>query len=450
MDDVVFTLAKLGVMLLLVFANGFFVAAEFALVSIRKTRVEEMVDRGIGSAKYVLHAVQDLDRYIAGTQVGITIASLALGWIGEPALAHLIEPLFSFLPGFLPSAASHSVAVALAFAIITFLHVVLGELVPKSLALQKTDRTALIVARPMTFVIFLFQPLIWALNGLGNLLLKFIGLEPTKEHHAVHSVDELAILVRQSHEAGVLDDREKQMVQGAFRLGALMASEVMIPRPDIIAIDINLPIKANLEKISQTIHSRLPVYEKNLDNIIGIVLINDLFRHTIKSDDDIVDLRQCMHPALAVPDTIPLDELLQRFRERRTQIAIVVNEFGSTVGLLTLEDLIEEVFGELQDILEAGQPSIQRLPDGRILVRGEIRLPDLNEELGWDLEDEDADTIAGFVINRLGRLARIGDSIDTPYGAIRVINMARMRITQLAIFPLQTANQPTPPVDAHS
>jgi len=416
----------------LVLANGFFVAAEFALVSIRHSRVEELVTQGVGVAKVIRSAVRNLDRYIAGTQVGITLASLGLGWIGEPALARQLEPLLERLPPALSTLAQHSIAVTIAFIIITVLHVILGELVPKSLALQKPEGTAMVVARPMALIVLLLQPLIWLLNGIGNTLLRAAGLQAAGEYHGVHSSDELSILVRQSHAAGVLDDMERQMLQRTFRFSGLSARDVMIPRLDMVALDVTKPIDELLDRAAQTIHTRFPVYEETIDNVIGVLHTQDLFRRVRHAPENI-NLRNLARPPLIVPETTDLDALIEHFRDHHTQIAIVVDEHGGTEGLVTLEDIIEEVFGELQDMLEAEQPDIQEMEDGRILVRGDVHLHELDERLEWKLDDEDADTIAGYIMAKLGRTARLGDVIETTYGTVRVENMARLRITQVSL-----------------
>ena len=418
----------------LVGLNGFFVAAEFALVSVRKTRMEELSAKGSGSAARVLLALRDLDRYIAGTQVGITIASLALGWIGEPALVHLIEPALGWLPGVAATTASHVIAVAVAFMLITFLHVVVGELVPKSMALQMPERVALAVALPMRLAVLLFLPLVYCLNGVGNVLLRFLGFEPAGEHHNIHSVDELEILVRQSHKAGVLDDLEQEMLQRTFRFSELTAGEVMIPRTDVIALDLSRPLEEILAQIANLIHSRIPVFDRYLDQIQGIIHVQEVLKKMIQ-EGNITDLRPLIRPALFVPDSMTLDRLLDTFRRERSQLAVVVDEYGGTSGLVTLEDVVEEVFGDMQDTLEAEQPEIQKSADGRFIVRGDVRLDDLQEATGWKLTDEDADTVAGYVMNRLGRVARLSDIVETPYGKIQVTDMSRVRITRVSLLP---------------
>jgi CBS domain containing-hemolysin-like protein len=424
----------LAAVVLLVFANAFFVATEFALVSIRRSRIEEMARQGLGVARVLRGAVADLDRYIAGTQVGITLASLALGWLGEPALAHLLEPLFSYLPGGLRPAAGHALAVTVAFGLITFLHVVLGELVPKSLALQRTEATARFVARPMSWVLVTFQPLIWALNGTGNLILRWLGLRAAGEGALVHSVEELEILVRQSQQAGVLDELERHMLTRAFRFSERTAREVMVSRLDMVAVDIAWSPEEICDRVAASTHTRIPVYEGSVDHIIGILLLQDLFRE-LRARPENLEVRRLLREPLVVPASIHLDALLDLFRQHHTQIAILLDEYGGTAGLATLEDVVEEIFGEMQDELEAEQPAIQRGGDGRVLVRGDVRLDELNEALGWRLEDQHSDTLAGYVMDRLGRPATVGDTVETPWGTLRVEDTARLRVTRVAVLP---------------
>ena len=444
MDLSVHDLWSLASVFFLVALNGFFVASEFALVSVRRSRIEAMVDQKVHGARAVQSAIGDLDRYIAGTQVGITIASLALGWIGEPALVHILAPVVAFIPGLAVESTNHGVSAAVAFAMITFMHVVLGELVPKSLALQKPESVSMWVARPMLVVVFLFRPAIWALNGTGNALLRTIGIQPAGQHHNVHGVEELEILVRQSHDAGVLDDLEQQILQGTFRFSELTASEVMVPRIDMVTLDLSKSTPEILEAVSTATHNRLPVHEGNPDHIIGVLHVHDLFRAYQQQGGNLV-VRNLVRPALIVPEFIHLDQLLKQFRERYTQMAILVDEFGGTVGVITLEDIVEELFGEMLDEHEADRPKIQTNDDGVVLVRGEVRLDELREAVGWELVDEEMDTVGGFVMSKLGRIARLHDVVETPQGQIRVTNMARMRITQVALIPRPPASaEPAP------
>ena len=349
------SLWRLVAVALLVGANGFFVAAEFALVTVRRTRIEQLAAEGNSKAKIIRTALGHLDRYIAGTQVGITLASLALGWIGEPALASLISPVFQALGPSVSVAAAHTAAMVVAFFLITFLHVILGELVPKSVALQKPEATTMALARPLAVTVTLFQPLIWSLNGLGNLLLGAIGLKAATGQEAVHSTQELEFLVRESHKAGVLDDLEKRMLQRTFRFSETLVVEVMVPRSDIIALDLSQPLETLLDQASETSRTRLPAFERSIDEIVGILYLQDLFRMARRQE---TDLRPLLRAPLYVPETIHLDDMIERFRKHNTQLAVIVDEHGGTAGIVTLEDIFEAVFGQIQDQNEDPTPTL--------------------------------------------------------------------------------------------
>jgi CBS domain containing-hemolysin-like protein len=423
----------------LVGVNAFFVTAEYALVRVRRTQVETLAAQGSSAARVVLHGLDHLSRYIAGVQVGITLAGLASGLFGEPALAALFDPLGALLfpSSLVGSEASAALSTGLTLLVITYLLVVVGELVPKAIALQYPDRIALLVAKPLQLAVWMFTPLVWSMNALGTRLLRLLRLPPPEDAQGTYSVEELQLLIVQSHQAGILEDIERQVMQRGAQFGALSVADVMIPRVDMVAVDLTRPVEDVLNRAAQTIHTRLPAYEGDLDHLVGILHLQDLFKAT-RQPQPVQDLRPLVRPALFVPETIFLDELLRTFQQRHTQIALVVDEHGSLEGLVTLEDVVEEVFGEMHDTLEAGQPSIQQMPDGRVLVRGEVRLRELNDWFGRHVQDEDVDTIAGYIMKHLGRTAQVGDTLDTPYGTLRVENMAQVRITQVAIVPPPT------------
>jgi CBS domain containing-hemolysin-like protein len=386
-----------------------------------------------------LHGLDHLSRYIAGVQVGITLAGLASGRFGEPVLAALFDPLFVqlFPPSLMGTEVSTALATGLALLVISYLLVVLSELVPKAIALQYAEQVALVIAKPMHMAVVAFTPLIWSMNALGNGILRLLRLPPPDEGQGAYSVEELHLLIVQSHKAGILEEVERQLMQRSVQFADLRVTDVMIPRVDIVALDIALPEDILLDRMAQTIHTRLPVYERTLDNIIGILHLQDVFKH-VRQPKAGGSLRQLVRPALFIPEVMPLDDLLRTFQQQHAQLALVVNEHGSLEGLVTLEDVVEELVGEIHDALEAAQPSIQHTPDGRVLVRGEVRLRELNERFGWNVQDEEVDTIAGYIMKRLERVARVGDMLDTPYGTIRVENMAQVRITQVAISPTST------------
>jgi CBS domain containing-hemolysin-like protein len=290
------------------------------------------------------------------------------------------------------------------------------------------------VAKPMQLVVWVFTPVVWSMNALGNRLLRLLGLPPPEEDQETYSVEELQLLVTQSHQAGILEDLERQVMQQGARVADLHVADVLIPRLDMVAVDLTQPVEEMLDRAAQTIHTRLPAYEGDMDHVVGILHLQDLFKSTRQSPP-VQDLRPLVREAVFVPEIMSLEELIRTFQQRHTQMALVVDEHGGLRGLVTLEDVVEEVFGELHDTLEAGQPRMQQTPDGRVLLRGEVRLRELNEWLGWELQDEDVETIAGYIMKHLQRTARVGDRLDTPHGTLRVENMARVRITQVAVLP---------------
>jgi magnesium and cobalt exporter, CNNM family len=427
----------------LVLANGYFVAAEFALVSVRRTRVEELIQQGDTSARAVKKALEDPDRFIAATQLGITIASLGLGWLGEPALAHLIEPLVAWLPEAWTGIASHSISAVIAFAVITFLHVVIGELMPKSIALQRPETTALLVARPTLFTELLFKPAIWLLNGTGNLLLRLIGMRAASGHEMVHSVEELKMLVEASQVSGVLEVSERKMLHAVFDFGGLTAREVMVPRTEMIAVEADAPLHVLIHLAIAQPHSQFPIYEGDIDHVVGLAHVKDLVR--VQHDERrTASVRGLMREIMFVPDTIRLDGLLQQFRAKRQHAAVVLDEFGGTAGFVTLEDLIEKIVGEVRDPFDKSLPEIQNLPDGSVLVDGLALIEDVNDMFGLSLHDDNYDTIAGFVLGQLGRIAKVGDAVEADGVKLKVEAMDGLRIARLSLRHLKPNGQAGP------
>ncbi len=432
MSDLTLDLLRLLGVVALVLANGFFVAAEFALVSVRRTRVEELIQQGNTGARAVKKALEDPDRFIAATQLGITIASLGLGWLGEPALAHQIEPMVALFPKQWVSVASHSISAAIAFAAITFLHVVVGELMPKSIALQRPETTALLVARPTLFTELLFKPAIWALNGTGNLLLRLIGMRAASGHEMVHSVEELKMLVEASEESGVLENSERKMLHAVFDFGELTAREVMVPRTEVIAVEADAPLHALIHLAIAHSHTQFPIYEGDIDHVIGLAHVKDLVR--VQHDERrTATVRGLMREIMFVPDTTRLDNLLQQFRAKRQHAAIVLDEFGGTAGFVTLDDLMAKIVGEVRDPFDKSAPEIQNLPDGSVLVDGLTLIEDVNAFLGLSLHDDNYDTIAGFVLGRLGRMAKVGDTVEADGANLKVEAMDGLRIARLSL-----------------
>ncbi len=438
-------LLGLAAVVLLVLANAFFVAAEFALVSVRPTRVEELVARGSQPARWAQKAIRNPDRFIAATQLGITLASLGLGWIGEPALAHLLQPVISLFPSLPEDGVSHGLSAAFAFAVITLLHVVVGELAPKSVALQDPERTALAVAQPTVWVEWIFKPAIWVLNGAGNALLRLIKVKPAPAHEMVHSVEELKMLVSASAEGGVVEPDEQEMLHAVFDFGDTLVRQVMLPRTEIVAV----PADASLDDmIAVALHhpyTKFPVYEGDLDEVLGVVHLHDIMRARHADQTGPTTARALMRKVLFVPETVPVNTLLQRFRARRQHIAIVLDEYGGTSGLVTLEDLLEEIVGEVSDEFDEG-PAIQPLPDGSFLVNGLASIEEVNEYFHLNLQDPNYDTIAGFILGRIGRLAQVGDTVTAGGVRLRVEALDGRRIARLTLHPAQGPSDPSPPL----
>jgi len=417
----------------LVLLNAFFVAAEFALVSVRPTRIAELVASGNRAARWVARGLENPDRFIAATQLGITLASLGLGWIGEPALAGLIEPLVELFPAEFALTISHTLSAVLAFAFITFLHVVVGELMPKSIALQSPERTSLVVGRPLAWTTTLFKPLIWALNGTGNALLRLFGVRPAEGHELVHSVEELKMIVADSAEVGVVAESEQEMLHAVFDFRETLVRQVMSPRTEVISVASDTRLEEILETAVSTGFSTLPVYQNDLDHVIGVVHLKDVVA-AIQSNGS-ATARDLMRETVFVPEASRVDTLLQIFRARHQHLAIVLDEYGGTAGLATLEDLLEEIFGEVSDPFDR-DVEIQPLPDGSSLVNGLTTIDDMNEHFALKMASPHYDTIAGFILGRLGRLAELGDTIVVDGARLRVVAMDGRRVSRVWVFPI--------------
>lgn len=425
---------------ILVLINAFFVAAEFALVSVRPTRIAELVANGSRAAQWVARGLENPDRFIAATQLGITLASLGLGWIGEPALAGLIEPLVQLFPTEFATTISHTFSAILAFGIITFMHVVVGELMPKSIALQNPERTSLVVGRPLSWTVRFFKPIIWALNGTGNAFLRVIGIKPAEGHELVHSVAELKMIVSDSAEVGVVGLSEQEMLHAVFDFKETLVRQVMSPRTEVIAIAENSSLDQILETAVSTGFSKLPVYQDNLDKVVGVVHLKDIVE-AIQSNGS-ATARELMRETVFVPEAAQVDTLLQIFRARHQHLAIVLDEYGGTAGVATLEDLLEEIFGEVSDPFDRDM-EIQSLPDGSSLVNGLITIADVNEHFGLKLANPHYDTIAGFILGHLGRLAELGDTVEVDGARLRVAAMDGRRVSRIWVFPIASTEQQT-------
>ncbi len=424
MDTTGIALGLLAVMAL-VFANGFFVAAEFALVTVRKTRIDQLIAEGHRGARTVRRALNDPDSYIAATQLGITMASLGLGWIGEPALAKLVEPLFALFGERLAVGMAHTISVILSFGIITALHIVLGELAPKTLALQRSETVSLLVARPTEFFMRIFWAPISLLNGLGNMVVRSFGLEPPSGHSLVHSEEELKMLVTASQEAGVLEEEEEQMLHRVFGFSDLTAGQVMVPRTEMVAVPIDTPIAEVAEIAARDGHARLPVYRQRIDDIAGILWVTDLLPVLARGQSP-ADLSSLVREAVTVPETMTADDVLSEMHQRRTGMAIVIDEFGGTAGLVTFAGLMERIVGGPRD-----GARITVLADGSALVDGLSLVADVNAQFGLHIDEESYNTLGGYVLGRLGRRARVGERLDVEGRTLRVEALDGLRVARV-------------------
>ena len=421
---------RLGIVFLLVFANGFFVAAEFALVGARRSKIDAMVSAGDSRARTVRHALTHLDRYISGTQLGITLASLALGWLGEPAVAALIDRLFAALGVRIGSGAAHTgAAITIAFLAITFLHIVLGELAPKTLALVAPEGVSRWVARPLIFFSRFMAPFIWLLNGAANLLLRPFGVRTVSEAGHVHSADELRLLVVQAREHGTIDATDSAMLAGVFDFHQKRARDVMRPRTEVTALPIDATEDEVRELIYQERYSRYPVYEESLDNIVGIFVAKDLLFHR---GSEPFALRRAVREPLFVPDSRAAERVMDDLRKSRAQMAVVLDEFGGTAGILTLEDLVEEVVGDIADEYDVqARTSIEM--EGVLELVGSMSLVDVRSDFSLPIPEGSWTTLGGYVFSQLGRVAAVGDRVTFPGGELEVVAVEGRRVAAVRV-----------------
>ncbi|WP_027085282.1 hemolysin family protein [Cohnella panacarvi] len=380
----------------LVFLNGFFVAAEFAMVKVRGTRIESLVQEGHSRAKRASHLVDHLDAYLSACQLGITLASLGLGWIGEPAIARMLEPLFADWN--LSEKLIHPLAFLIGFSFITLLHIVLGELMPKTVAIRKSEMVTLWVAAPLMFFRKLMSPFIWLLNGTAGLLLRPFGINMTDESNSAHTEEEIRILVKESHKSGLIDNTELTLMDNIFDFAETNAREIMIPRLEMMCLYGNLSFDENKKIALREMHTRYPVCDKDKDNIIGFVHIKDLLKAT---DNAVHDIREIMRPITTVPESMPISALLKLMQKRKSQIAILIDEYGGTAGLVTLEDIMEEIVGEIQDEFDEERPDVEKREDSTYSINGMMLIEEVNNFFGLDIPTDDYDTIGGWMYSQI-------------------------------------------------
>ena len=442
---------QLFAVLALVGVNAFFSAAEFSLIAVRQSRVRQLVEQGDARARVVEALLTDLTRVVSGVQVGITLASLSLGYLGEITLAGILSPLVQAIPRPWAAVIAHGTALAIAFGLLTILQVVLGELVPKSLSLARAERVALLIARPFSWFLNTFR---WAIDFLDASAEKFVGalgVVSPHSHTLVRSTEELQVMIQQARDRGLLPAAEVKFIQAAMELGQIQAREVMVPRPDVHALPASASLVDTMTMFATTQRSRIPVYEGTLDHILGFVHIKDmiwiLLDRARRAEDHQplaeFSLRTVLRDALIVPETKPVSELLLEFRARRTGLAMIVDEFGSILGLATLEDILEQMVGEIHDEFDVVERPLT-LPDGGMIFDAAIKIRELAARYNIMLpEDPSYETVGGFVLTRLGFIPRGGESFEADGYRFTVMEMDHRRVSRLKIKQLPPAIVPS-------
>lgn len=429
------TLFQIGLVFVLVLLNGFFVASEFALVAVRKTRIDELAKKGNAAAKHVSKALSNLDAFISATQLGITLASIALGWIGEPAIARLFEPLFhSFLPQSAAIVTSHSAAFVIAFSLITFLHIVFGELAPKSIALLKPEGTSLWIIRPLSLFASLFKPFIWVLNHTGLLVIRLFGFSASTGKQSIYSEDEIKLILAQSVEGGAIEKAEAEMVYSVLKLGDLPVKQIMIPRTNIIAFEEHTPLETVIKTAEKNLHSRFPVFKNSVDTITGFIHIKDIYRHALKTDKNIhIGQTPFIRSILQIQESHRIDDVLLDMRKKRVHIAVVQDEYGGTAGIVTLEDVLESLVGEIQDEFEIPYKEIQLQKDGSYLIDGIASVESVKAKFNLNLKSDGFTTIGAYIAGELGHDPKEGEQLIIMNLNITIVDVDKNRIKSILV-----------------
>ena len=428
-------LINIFIIAFLLFVNGFFVAAEFSLVKVRKTRLEQLSNEGNSNAKKALKLVEETNKMLAAAQLGVTIASIALGWVAESTIVQLIEPLINILPVSNSMVTAHVVAVPISFVLVTYFHVLLGEQLPKCFALRHTDSLALLVATPMDMFITLFKPFVWLLMISGDKILCAFHVD-SDDASLVHSTEELDMLVDASYNEGVLNETEAEMLHNMFKFSDLMAKQVMIPRTDMMCIPNDISYEDLTKFALENQYTRYPVYEENIDKILGFIHVKDLFSLTMTKSP--FSIEKLTRPLMLVPETMTLDNLIIEFKKSHTQMAVVIDEFGGTSGLITLEDVLEEIIGDVQDEFDDEEEvDIREISENTYIANAMMRIDELVDFFGLNealFEEDDVETIAGLVVKLLGRIAVVGDTVSFNGLTFTVVEIDGARVTKLKIF----------------
>lgn len=435
------TALRLLTIFLLLGCNAFFAAVEFSLVAVRPWRIRQLAEEGNARARVVEGLLRDIGRAVSGVQVGVTLASLSLGFLGEATVAHLVEDLFAGIGGIVGTVLLHGFSLVVAFLTLTYLTVVLGELVPKTVSLERAERVALLVAPPFSLFLGVFRPAITLLEGSAQRIARALGVSGTRLHVQVHSPEELQLLVEQSREQGLLEPGEETFIQRAIELDTVQVREIMVPRQDVHALPIASSMEDVLRLFALTQRSRLPVYEGTLDHASGFIHVKDMLWVLLDRQRRIEDgqprqefhLRGLLHPLVIVPETKPAGDLLREMRNKHTGMALVVDEFGTILGMVTLEDLLEQIVGEIHDEFDVVERPLA-LTDGAMIVDGALKMHDLETQLSFDLPEDPAyETIGGFVLTRLGFIPQGGESFEADGFRFTVLEVDKRRVARVKI-----------------
>ena len=426
---------NLLIAILLVVLNGFFVAAEFALVKVRSTRLAELANEGKPTARMALHALKRLDVYLSASQVGISLASIALGRVGEPVVAEMIEPLLHALN--VPERLLHGIAFSIGLAIVTAIHIVVGEQAPKTWAIQKSETASLALAYPLHWFYWLFRPAIWTLNGATNLVLRLIRIEPTSEHEMAHTEEELRMILNASGRSGILKDSEVDLVKHVFEFADKTAGEIMVPRVDMVYMDASWPLQRNLELAHSHTYTRYPLCDGGPDRVLGMVHVKDLLRLESAGGGEI---RSIVRDMLFVPETKSIDQLLREFQVRKMHMAAVVDEYGGTSGIVTLEDILEQIVEEIHDEFEEPLPDVQPINPDQFLVDGRVLLADLKAEHQIELPPNGSETVGGWLLDQVGAIPEPGTVVDADRVRLEVQQVESQRVRKVII----TRTEPLP------
>lgn len=424
---------NIAITLFLVLLNGFFVAAEFAIVKVRISQIELKIRTGSSLAKLAKKIVNHLDAYLSATQLGITLASLGLGWIGESVVAKLILSIFTFLNIDISPDLAHKIALPAAFSTITFLHIVFGELAPKSLAIQSSEKVAMIVSIPLRIFYFVFKPFIWALNSFANLVIRFLGFESLAEEQELHSSDELRYLIEESSKSGLIDTEESQLLENVFEFRGTPIKQIMVPRGKIIGAGINMSNDKIMEKFFAEGVSRMPLYEKSIDNIIGIIYAKDMI--TMIWHPKLIHIVDITRPPLFVQEEELIKTVLHEMQKNKVHMAIVLDDFGGIAGLVTMEDIIEEVFGEIQDEYDEEPPIVIEEIANEYIVDASATIDDANDFLPSPLPDSDNyETVGGLIIDKLGRIPESEEAVDLERYLCKILKRSERNIESVKLF----------------